>query len=289
MRRALPFLLPALLAVLLAVYGIFLFGGRLSAESHPVDLARPAAKAAKPAADPAGITATSKAAADDKSAKPANLTSQQVLRRLMQRTEAVQGRTAAGLTIQQAPPFKVLPRIDKLEYYPCSDCHADQQTNPKPRVLKDEHVNLDFQHGGGRFWCYACHNPGDMDHLRLLDGQLISFNDAYKLCGECHFQRQKDWYFGGHGKRAGTWRDPRKIPLTHAKMSFKDRKKIGTWRGPRVLLDCTECHDAHSPSIKPYKPSPPPKVRKGLERPDIEMQREPTIWNEVKHEEAKAQ
>lgn len=282
MRRVLRFLLPTLLAVMLAAYGILLLSGKVPAETAPPS------KLVPTAATP-GAASSSKIPAVAEQKAPKNLTSKQVMELLRKRTEAVQGRTASGLTIDQAPPFTVLPRIDKLVYYPCSDCHSDQRPNPKPRVLKDEHVNLDFQHGGGRFWCYACHDEGDMNHLRLLDGTPISFNDAYKLCGECHFQRQKDWYFGGHGKRAGTYPDPRKIPLTHAKISFKDRAKIGHWRGPRVLLDCTACHNAHSPSIKPYKPSPPPKVRQGLTRPDIEMEPTQTIWNEVKHEEAKAQ
>lgn len=279
MRRRFLLVLPTLLVVLLAAYGILLFSGELPAKTPPAD----------EAVAQASGSGTPQAKASSTPKKTETLTSEQVIQRLMKRTEAVEGRTAAGLTIEQAPPFTVVPRIDKLEYYPCSDCHSDQQPNPTPRVLKDEHVNLDFQHGGGRFWCYTCHNEKNMDRLRLLDGRTVSFNDAYKLCGECHFQRQKDWYFGGHGKRAGTWTNPRKIPLTHAEMSFKDRKKIGTWRGPRVLLDCTECHDAHSPAIKPYKPSPPPKVREGLTRPDIEIPAAPTIWNEVKHEEAKVQ
>ena len=35
-------------------------------------------------------------------------------------------------------------------------------------------------------------------------------------------------------------------------------KRIGNWQGERIILVCTECHNSHSPSIKPKQPDPPP-------------------------------
>jgi hypothetical protein len=32
------------------------------------------------------------------------------------------------------------------------------------------------------------------------------------------------------------------------------------------VFNCTHCHDAHSPAIKPRAPKPSPPVRAGLER-----------------------
>ncbi len=140
-----------------------------------------------------------------------------------------------------APAFKVkLRKESQLESYPCMDCHEDEETNLEIRELEEEHDELTLEHGGERFWCLTCHQPDNRDYLRSLKNNAIDFDQSYRLCGQCHFQRQKDWFFGAHGKR------------------------MGNWLGERILYLCTECHDPHSPSIKPIKPNPPPKVRKGL-------------------------
>ena len=140
-----------------------------------------------------------------------------------------------------APAFKVkLRKESQLESYPCMDCHEDEETNLEIRELEEEHDELTLEHGGERFWCLTCHQPDNRDYLRSLKNNAIDFDQSYRLCGQCHFQRQKDWFFGAHGKR------------------------VGNWMGERKLYLCTECHDPHSPSIKPIKPNPPPKVRKGL-------------------------
>ena len=140
-----------------------------------------------------------------------------------------------------APAFKVkLRKESQLESYPCMDCHEDEETNLEIRELEEEHDELTLEHGGERFWCLTCHQPDNRDYLRSLKNNAIDFDQSYRLCGQCHFQRQKDWFFGAHGKR------------------------MGNWMGERKLYLCTECHDPHSPSIKPIKPNPPPKVRKGL-------------------------
>ena len=206
-----------------------------------------------------------------------------VMELLKKRKEAIQGLTRRGQSISQAPPFTVIEREPQLEFYPCGDCHDDQIPNPKVRTLTEEHTELDFNHGGGRFWCYdACHNRKNMNTLVSLHGEPISFNEPYKLCGQCHFQRQKDWYFGGHGKRVGSYPQPRDVPAEHSKIDFSNRAKIGTWRSDkRVLTPCTQCHNAHSPSIKPYEPSPPPQVRRGLSRHTEVPVKHETVWQDI--------
>lgn len=137
-------------------------------------------------------------------------------------------------------PFRVPPRLGELENYPCLDCHEDAEINkPTERKLNDEHDKIKLEHGGKRFWCPTCHLLSNMNFLRSLKNQEIHFNRSYLICGQCHFQRQKDWFVGGHGKR------------------------IGNWKGDRVILVCTECHNPHSPAIKPKKPDPPPKRHHG--------------------------
>jgi len=133
-------------------------------------------------------------------------------------------------------PFQVPPRRDELELYPCMDCHEDEEiNNPIERVLEEEHEDIKLNHGGNRFWCPTCHLLTNKNFLRSLKSKELSFDRSYLLCGQCHFQRQKDWFSGGHGKR------------------------IGNWNGDRIILNCTECHNPHSPSIKPKHPDPPPE------------------------------
>lgn len=112
--------------------------------------------------------------------------------------------------------------------------------NPTPRKLVAAPHPAALDHGRGRIWCLDCHQLKDRDHLHTLAGEPVDFDAAYLVCGQCHFNRQRDWYFGAHGKR------------------------VGNWRGERVIYSCTACHDPHSPSLKPRAPSPPPPVRAGL-------------------------
>ncbi len=151
-------------------------------------------------------------------------------------------------------PFQVRARTDVLENYPCSDCHEGEPANPRERKLTEDHEDIKLEHGGERFWCLTCHGSSDKDSLSSLKGLPISFDRPFILCGQCHFQGQKDWYMGAHGKRTSGW------------------------RGERRVMVCPECHDSHSPSIKPFRPNPPPKVRKGLQRRLPPPERHEAIW-----------
>ena len=151
-------------------------------------------------------------------------------------------------------PFTGRARTEVLDDYPCADCHEDEPGNRRERELTEEHEDKQLDHGGGRFWCLTCHGSKDKNTLSSLKDKAISFDKPFILCGQCHFQRQKDWYMGGHGKR------------------------ISGWRGPRTVKVCTECHDPHSPSIKPFKPSPPPLVRKGLLRREFSREGHQAVW-----------
>lgn len=123
---------------------------------------------------------------------------------------------------------------------PCTFCHQALITNPTPRALPPPHPALN--HGDGRMWCLNCHNPDDRDQLRDFLGNDVAAGDAHLVCGQCHFDQQKDWYFGAHGKR------------------------VENWRGKRRIYACAHCHDPHDPAIKPRAPLEPPPVRVGLTR-----------------------
>jgi hypothetical protein len=211
----------------------------------------------------------------------------EALARLMAQRKPVRGATVRGQTIPDAPPFEVVPRQDRIRNFPCTKCHDNKFVDTRVRELQEEHTNLEFEHGGGRFWCYdACHKGTDIDTLVSLRGGRISYDESYKVCGQCHFQRL-DWFFGGHGKRQGAWEEQRKIPVTADELKVEDRNLIGRWGGKRAILNCTECHDAHSPSIKPFEPSPPPRVRSGLNRRTPPPETAPKIWERLGAEKGK--
>ena len=141
----------------------------------------------------------------------------------------------------EAPEFTIQPRNDKLKFEDCSRCHDEEDTDPEPRQLKTRHIR-EIDHGGHRFWCMTCHDGENIGFLRTSRNERIDFDQSHLICGSCHADRQKDWFFGGHGKR------------------------VSGWQGERIILTCIQCHDPHAPAMEPRKPRPPPPVRIGLER-----------------------
>ncbi|MBE0606816.1 MAG: hypothetical protein IH610_11075 [Deltaproteobacteria bacterium] len=129
------------------------------------------------------------------------------------------------------PPFT--PGI-----FPCSDCHKEMTPNPKRRELKEEHTGIVLNHAEGERWCLDCHDTYDRDRLHLVNGQRIRFEESYRLCGQCHGDKYRDWKVGVHGKRTGMW------------------------NGEKQYLLCVNCHNPHDPRFKALKPLPPP-VRPG--------------------------
>lgn len=123
---------------------------------------------------------------------------------------------------------------EELSYFPCSDCHNNRKTNPNRRVLKEEHLDIVFDHAEESRWCLDCHDPKKRNWLRLTAGKLISFDKSYVLCGQCHGTIYRDWKVGVHGKRTGFW------------------------NGEKVYRVCVHCHNPHNPKFKPLKPLPPP-------------------------------
>lgn len=138
----------------------------------------------------------------------------------------------------QSPPI-VPPRKDLLTFYPCSQCHDNWATNETPRALAPVH-EVSLKHGEGRLWCLTCHDPKDRDHLRTVRDGKVDFNESWKVCGQCHSNRQKDWYYGAHGKRAYYW------------------------KGEKIRYNCTHCHNPHRPPFMERKAQPKPPVRAGL-------------------------
>ena len=120
--------------------------------------------------------------------------------------------------------------------FPCSDCHNDMVPNPKRRQLVDMHDDIDamFHHDSENRWCLDCHDVQYRDSLKLASGHRLDFKESYKLCGQCHGDKYRDWKVGVHGKR------------------------VGEWNGKKTYFLCVNCHNPHSPKFKPIKPLPPP-------------------------------
>ncbi len=119
--------------------------------------------------------------------------------------------------------------------FPCSDCHDPTlPVNTKRRPLQLAHQEIDLKHDVEHRWCLDCHSASDRDKLHLASGELIEFTESYKLCGQCHGDKYRDWRAGVHGRRSGNW------------------------DGHKTYLLCVNCHNAHSPAFKPLKPKPPP-------------------------------
>lgn len=162
----------------------------------------------------------------------------------------------------KAPPFEVVPQKDKLTFFPCTQCHKFIPPNPEPRKLQAPHPSA-LNHGKGRIWCLNCHLVDDRDYLRTIRDLKVDFDNAYLVCGQCHANRQKDWYFGAHGKR------------------------VSNWQGSRAIYSCTHCHDPHDPTIKPRAPSKAPAVRAGLERMDQGDAEGTRLWERLLEQEGK--
>lgn len=140
------------------------------------------------------------------------------------------------------PALTVVPRLEEIRFFPCQNCHKFLAGDTQVRELSSPHTN-ELEHGAGRIWCMNCHAREDRDYLVTALGEPVEYDESHLVCGGCHGNRHKDWYFGAHGKRAGNW------------------------QGERRVYSCAHCHDPHAPALEPRAPEAPPPVRAGLERP----------------------
>jgi len=130
--------------------------------------------------------------------------------------------------------FRVRKPLAYEDYYPCTDCHAEMEVNRERRELVEMHDDIQLDHGPKTRWCFDCHNPDDRDNLRLADGTLISFEESFRLCGQCHGTIYRDWREGIHGRREGYWSGAKSYQL------------------------CAHCHNPHTPRFAAIEPLPPP-------------------------------
>lgn len=127
-------------------------------------------------------------------------------------------------------PVKATPPPFSEGAFPCSACHPGPG-DPTPRRLEyHQEIQERFVHPKRQHSCLDCHDLARRDLLRLQSGQPVPFEESYRVCGQCHYARYRDWRRGIHGKR------------------------IGRWDGEKTYLLCVQCHDPHAPRLKPFKP-----------------------------------
>lgn len=128
----------------------------------------------------------------------------------------------------EVPPPPFSPGI-----FPCSNCHGMMEPNPERRELTF-HTEIVLQHDEENRWCLDCHDAQNRDVLHLANGSPVAFEESYRLCGQCHGEKYRDWRAGVHGRRTGQW------------------------NGHKTYLLCAHCHNPHRPRFQPLEPEPPP-------------------------------
>lgn len=118
--------------------------------------------------------------------------------------------------------------------FPCSGCHASMTPNRTRRTLTDFHTDIVLAHDAEHRWCLDCHDADDRDVLHLASGEKVPFEESYRLCGQCHGEKLRDWRAGVHGRRTGEW------------------------NGRKKYLLCANCHNPHRPRFEPLAPKPAP-------------------------------
>lgn len=168
--------------------------------------------------------------------------------------------TACGERLQHGPRYPgvaaAAPRlVGKVEVppppfsdgvFPCTACHDPEiEPNTERRTLELAHAEILLRHDEEHRWCHDCHSAKDFDKLHLANGELIDFTESYRLCGQCHGDKYRDWRAGAHGRRSGSW----------------DEHK--------TYLLCVHCHSSHDPKFKKIAPLPVP-IRPGALRHGVE-------------------
>jgi hypothetical protein len=135
----------------------------------------------------------------------------------------------ADLRVEVPPP----PFSDGI--FPCTSCHnKDMPANRTRRQLSDMHTDIELKHDAEHRWCLDCHDADQRDQLHLASGDPVPFEESYRLCGQCHGEKYRDWRAGVHGRR------------------------VGQWNGAKRYLLCVHCHSPHQPHFKPMAPTAAP-------------------------------
>jgi hypothetical protein len=144
---------------------------------------------------------------------------------------------AAGVAAAASAPaqdhVEVPPPPFSEGIFPCTFCHADLEVDRTRRELF-AHDDIVLEHDQEHRWCLDRHDAANRDFLHLASGERVPFEESYRLCGQCHGEKYRDWRAGVHGRR------------------------VGEWNGAKRYLLCVHCHSPHQPRFKPLAPKPAP-------------------------------
>lgn len=141
----------------------------------------------------------------------------------------------APLRTPMGDPARV--RIGAFEHA-CDDCHRIFKSPDVQRRPLVQHTHIEMRHGLNDN-CFNCHDRGVREALVLRTGERIPYDDAGRLCAQCHGTLFRDWERGAHGKTLGSW---------------------SSGSSSQVRLACTQCHDPHSPAFPALAPLPGPRT-----------------------------
>jgi hypothetical protein len=110
--------------------------------------------------------------------------------------------------------------------FPCKQCHDSPGNKTRRKLEFHDEIQAMFDHDAEHRWCLDCHDNENRDVLHLSSGDPVPFTESYRLCGQCHGDKYRDWRAGIHGKR------------------------IGHWDGEKTYFLCVNCHNPHSPRFK---------------------------------------
>jgi hypothetical protein len=119
--------------------------------------------------------------------------------------------------------------------FPCSNCHAAMPPDRTRRELSGMHGDIVLKHDEKNRWCLDCHDATNRDFLHLASGERVPFEESYRVCGQCHGEKFRDWRAGVHGRRTGNW------------------------NGAKAYLLCVHCHNPHQPRFHALAPKPAPR------------------------------
>ena len=145
---------------------------------------------------------------------------------------------SAQQTSPAAPAADLRPEVPPPPFsegiFPCSGCHNKDMPPNRARRALEMHTDIVLTHDEEHRWCLDCHDAENRDQLHLASGDPVPFEESYRLCGQCHGEKYRDWRAGVHGRR------------------------VGQWNGAKRYLLCVNCHNPHSPRFKPLPPKPAP-------------------------------
>lgn len=173
----------------------------------------------------------------------------------------VWGAPAPGIPIHAAarvsaedilPGARRTPRVEGASVmvggftHACNECHRIIDSPAEQHRPMVQHTHIALRHGLNAN-CFNCHDKKDREKLVLYRGETIPFDEAPRLCSQCHGTVYRDWQRGTHGKTMGSW---------------------DAGSGKQRRLDCMQCHDPHAPAYPFFKPLPPPvTLRMGEQLP----------------------